>query len=104
MYALDATTGHRSRHVLPTSGFYSSPAISGPAGQQVLITASLHRHLYAFNLANGNTLYTHEADGAGISSSPARLAGHHLRHEQGRETAHLHHRCPGGRRRSGESQ
>ena len=71
IYALNATTGAQVWHVLPTSGFYASPAISGPPGQQVLITASLPGHLYAFNLANGNTLYTHEADGAGIWSSPA---------------------------------
>ena len=71
IYALNATTGAQVWHVLSTSGFYASPAISGAPGQQVLITASLTGHLYAFNLANGNTVYIHEADGAGIWSSPA---------------------------------
>jgi outer membrane protein assembly factor BamB len=71
VYALDATTGAQVWHVLPKAGFYASPAVAGPPGQQVLITASLPGRLYAFDLANGNTVWMHEADGAGIWSSPA---------------------------------
>ena len=70
IYALNATTGAQVWHVLPRSGFYASPAVVGPSGQQVLITGSLTGHLYAFNLANGNTVYIHEADRAGLWSSP----------------------------------
>ena len=40
VYALNATTGAQAWHVLPKSGIYASPAISGPAGQQVLITGT----------------------------------------------------------------
>ena len=71
VYALDATTGAQVWHVLPKAGFYASPAVAGPPGQQVLITASLPGRLYAFDLANGSTVWMHEADGAGIWSSPA---------------------------------
>ncbi len=71
VYALNATTGAQVWHVLSTTGFYASPAVVGPPGQQVLITGGLTGHLYALNLATGNTLYIHEADTAGIWSSPA---------------------------------
>jgi outer membrane protein assembly factor BamB len=71
VYALNATTGAQVWHVLAPTRFYASPAVVGPPGQQVLVTANLTGHLYALNLANGKTLYIHEADSAGIWSSPA---------------------------------
>jgi outer membrane protein assembly factor BamB len=71
IYALNATTGAQVWHVLPKAGFYASPAVVGPPGQQVLITASLPGRMYAFNLANGKTVWMHEADTKGIWSSPA---------------------------------
>jgi outer membrane protein assembly factor BamB len=71
IYALNATTGAQVWHVLPKAGFYASPAVVGPPGQQVLITGSLTGHMFAFNLANGKTVWIHEADTKGIWSSPA---------------------------------
>ena len=71
IYALNATTGAQVWHVLPKAGFYASPAVVGARGQQVLVTASLPGRLYAFNLANGKTVWMHEADSTGIWSSPA---------------------------------
>ena len=71
VYALNATTGAQVWHVIPNRAFYASPAVIGPPGQQVLITASISGVVYALNLANGNTLWTHEADTAGIWASPA---------------------------------
>ena len=71
VYALNATTGAQVWHVIPNRAFYASPAVVGAPGQQVLITATITGAVYAFNLANGNTLWIHEADTAGIWSSPA---------------------------------
>ena len=71
VYALNATTGAQVWHVIPNRAFYASPAVVGAPGQQVLITASISGVVYALNLANGNTLWTHEADTAGIWASPA---------------------------------
>ena len=44
--------------MLPKAGIYASPAISGPAGQQVLITANLAGNIYALNPVTGKTLWT----------------------------------------------
>ncbi len=71
VYALDATTGAQVWHVIPNRAFYASPAVVGAPGQQVLITANITGSVYALNLANGNTVWIHEADSAGIWSSPA---------------------------------
>jgi eukaryotic-like serine/threonine-protein kinase len=71
VYALNATTGAQVWHVIPSHAFYASPAVVGPAGKQVLITASITGHIYALNLATGQTLWTQTADSAGIWSSPA---------------------------------
>ena len=71
VYALNATTGAQVWHVIPNRAFYASPAVVGAPGQQVLITATITGEVYALNLANGNTLWIHEADTAGIWSSPA---------------------------------
>jgi hypothetical protein len=57
--------------VFPKRAFYASPAVVGAPGQQVLITANITGSIYALNLANGNTVYIHNADSAGIWSSPA---------------------------------
>jgi len=71
VYALNATTGAQVWHVIPNRAFYASPAVVGALGQQVLITASITGSIYALNLANGNTVWIHNADSAGIWSSPA---------------------------------
>jgi outer membrane protein assembly factor BamB len=70
VYALNATTGAQVWHVLSQTAFYSSPAVSGPAGDQVLITGNLKGDLYALNLATGATLWTQRPDTAGYWSSP----------------------------------
>ena len=70
VYALNATTGAQVWHVLSQGAFYSSPAITGAAGQQVLITGNLTGHLYALSLATGATLWTQQPDTAGYWSSP----------------------------------
>jgi outer membrane protein assembly factor BamB len=71
VYALNATTGAQVWRAIPSHAFYASPAVVGPAGKQVLITASITGHIYALNLATGQTLWTQTADSAGIWSSPA---------------------------------
>jgi outer membrane protein assembly factor BamB len=71
VYALNATTGAQVWHVIPNRAFYASPAIVGAPGQQVLVTANISGDIYVLNLANGNTLYIHNADSAGIWSSAA---------------------------------
>ena len=71
VYALNATTGAQVWHVISNRAFYASPAVVGPPGQQVLITMNITGSIYALNLANGNTVYIHNADSAGIWSSPA---------------------------------
>jgi outer membrane protein assembly factor BamB len=71
IYALNATTGAAVWHVITNRAFYASPAIVGPAGQQVLITANITGHIFALDLATGKTLWTQTADSAGIWSSPA---------------------------------
>ena len=71
VYALNATTGATVWHVITNRVFYASPAIVGPPGQQVLITANITGHIFALDLATGKTLWTQTADSAGIWSSPA---------------------------------
>jgi len=71
VYALNATSGAQVWHVIPNRAFYASPAVVGAPGQQVLITANITGSIYALNLANGNTVWIHSADSAGIWSSPA---------------------------------
>lgn len=56
--------------MLPTAGIYGSPAITGPAGQQVVITANLAGHLYALNPATGAALWTQQPSSAAYWSSP----------------------------------
>jgi eukaryotic-like serine/threonine-protein kinase len=70
VYALNASTGAVVWHVMPKLAFYSSPAIGGPAGRQVLIIANITGHVYALNLATGATLWTRQPDTAGYWASP----------------------------------
>jgi outer membrane protein assembly factor BamB len=70
VYALNATTGAVVWHVLQKLAFYSSPAIGGPAGKQVLIIANITGHIYALGLATGATLWTQQPDTAGYWASP----------------------------------
>lgn len=70
VYALNATTGAVVWHVLSKLAFYSSPAIGGAAGQQVLIIGNLTGHLYALNLATGAILWSQQPDTAGYWASP----------------------------------
>jgi outer membrane protein assembly factor BamB len=71
VYALNAITGAVVWHVLSKLAFYSSPAIGGAAGQQVLIIGNLTGHLYALNLATGAILWSQQPDTAGYWASPA---------------------------------
>ena len=70
VYAFNATTGAQVWHVLPKAGIYASPAITGPAGQQVLITANLPGDLYALNPVTGKTLWTQQPGKSAYWSSP----------------------------------
>jgi eukaryotic-like serine/threonine-protein kinase len=72
MYALNAVTGALMWHVLPKSTFYDSPAVTGPAGGQVLIAADMEGHIYVLNLANGKTLWVDKpTTTGGYYASPA---------------------------------
>jgi outer membrane protein assembly factor BamB len=71
VYALNATTGATRWHVLAKLAFYSSPAVDGPAGEQVLVIANITGHIYALNLATGATLWAQQPTTVGIWSSPA---------------------------------
>lgn len=57
MYALNAITGTLVWHVLTTSTFYASPAVTGPAGRMVLVDADNEGRLWVLNLATGGTLF-----------------------------------------------
>ena len=61
---------HQGDHDRAKLAFYSSPAIGGPAGRQVLIIANITGHVYALNLATGATLRTQQPDTAGYWTSP----------------------------------
>ncbi len=71
VYALNATTGAVVWHVLSKLAFYSSPAIGGASGQQVLIIGNLTGHLYALSLATGAIRWSKQPDTAGYWASPA---------------------------------
>jgi len=58
MYALNAITGTLQWHVLTTSTFYASPAITGPAGRMVLADVDNAGHLWVLNAATGATLFS----------------------------------------------
>jgi len=70
MYALNAITGSLIWHVLTTSTFYASPAITGPAGRMVLVDADNEGHLWVLNLATGTTLWN-EKPAYAFWASPA---------------------------------
>jgi outer membrane protein assembly factor BamB len=57
MYALNAITGTLVWHVLTTSTFYASPAVTGPAGRMVLADADNEGRVWVLNLATGATLW-----------------------------------------------
>jgi len=86
-YALSAATGAQIWHVLPKAGVYAFPAITGPAGQQVLITGNLAGNLYALSPVTGATLWTRPGKAA-YWSSPTVSQGI-IYHEQERQTADL---------------
>jgi outer membrane protein assembly factor BamB len=70
VYALNAVTGALIWHVLSSSTFYASPAVTGPAGQQVLVIGDNSGNLYALNLATGATVWTQKPTW-GFWASPA---------------------------------
>ena len=71
VYALNARTGAQIWHALPQATFFDSPAVTGPAGRQVLVAASTEGSMYALNLATGATLWTQKPDKSGFWGSPA---------------------------------
>lgn len=71
VYALNASTGALAWHVLSTFTFYASPAVTGPAGQQVLLIGNNEGRLYALNLATGATVWTRRPITKGFWASPA---------------------------------
>ena len=70
VYALNAVTGALVWNVLAQETFYASPAVTGPAGQQVLMIGDTTAHLYALSLASGATLWTQQLS-TGFFASPA---------------------------------
>lgn len=70
VYAINATTGALVWHVL-TGNFYASPAITGPAGQQVLVIGNNAGRIYVLNLVTGATLWTKRPTTAGFWASTA---------------------------------
>jgi outer membrane protein assembly factor BamB len=70
VYALNAVTGALVWNALPSAAFYASPAVTGPAGQQVLVIGDLSGNLYALNLATGATVWTQKPNWA-FWASPA---------------------------------
>ena len=75
MYALNAITGTLIWHVLTTSTFYASPAITGPAGRMVLVDADNEGRLWVLNQATGATLWEQKPAYA-FWASPAVSQGH----------------------------
>ena len=71
VYALNATTGALVWHVLAQATFFDSPAVTGPAGRQVLVAGSTAGSLYALSLATGATLWTQKPGNSGFWGSPA---------------------------------
>jgi outer membrane protein assembly factor BamB len=75
MYALNAVTGTLIWHVLTTSTFYASPAITGPAGRMVLVDADNEGRLWVLNQATGATLWEQKPAYA-FWASPTVSQGH----------------------------
>lgn len=71
VYALSARTGKQVWHALTGVTFYASAAITGPAGQQVLVVASDKGRVYALNLLDGATVWTTRPTTSQILASPA---------------------------------
>jgi outer membrane protein assembly factor BamB len=71
VYALNANTGALAWHVLSSDTFYASPAVTGPAGQQVLLIGDDNTSdLYALSLATGASVWTQHLT-SGFWASPA---------------------------------
>lgn len=75
MYALNAITGTLIWHVLTTSTFYASPAVTGPAGRMVLADVDNAGHLWVLNAATGGTLLR-QKPAWGFWASPTVSQGH----------------------------
>jgi outer membrane protein assembly factor BamB len=75
MYALNAITGTLVWHVLATSTFYASPAITGPAGRMVLVDVDNEGRMWVLNQATGGTLWEQKPAYA-FWASPAVSQGH----------------------------
>ena len=71
VYALNARTGKQVWHALAGVTFYASAAVTGPAGQQVLVIANDRGRVYALSLADGATVWTTRPTTKGILASPA---------------------------------
>lgn len=70
VYALNAVTGALVWHVLSSATFYGSPAVTGPAGQQVLLIGDDTSTMYALSLATGATVWS-QVLSTGFFASPA---------------------------------
>ena len=71
VFALDAKTGGviwNTAKVGPTTEEVSAPAITGPEGARVLVTADTRGDVMAFNLATGARVWTYKAGGPIYSS------------------------------------
>ncbi|HEV2376666.1 MAG TPA: PQQ-binding-like beta-propeller repeat protein [Streptosporangiaceae bacterium] len=71
VYALNARTGKQVWHTLTGVTFYASAAVTGPAGQQVLVVANDRGRVYALSLADGATVWTTRPTAKAILASPA---------------------------------
>lgn len=71
VYALSARTGKQVWHALTGVTCYASAAITGPAGQQVLVLANDKGRVYALSLATGATVWTMRPTTSEILASPA---------------------------------
>jgi outer membrane protein assembly factor BamB len=74
VFSLNATTGALVWKTALTAGVVSSPAISGPSGNQVLFVGDLKGNVYAYRLSDGHTLFTYPT-GALIFGSAAVSTG-----------------------------
>jgi outer membrane protein assembly factor BamB len=79
VYALNATTGAKIWKTEQSAGIstmevISSPAVTGPAKRRVLFVGDLGGTVYAFDLQNGNDLWSYRTDGF-IYGSPVVSAG-----------------------------
>jgi eukaryotic-like serine/threonine-protein kinase len=71
VYALSARTGKQVWHALTGVTFYASAAITGPAGQQVLVIPNDKGRVYALNLLTGATVWAMRPTTSQILAWPA---------------------------------